>query len=138
MTARPYSDTDGSGWSPLRYGAFRWSSPTAPPPSASSCRRSRSGSRTTTATLTSSAFLVGAIQATNLPVLLLAVPGGMLGDLLNRKKLIFRGQTVMLGSAAALGSVNQNLARAIGPAIGGLLLAATSAALLFFATPHRS
>ena len=34
--------------------------------------------------------------------------------------------------AIALGSVNQNLARAIGPAIGGLLLAATSAALLFF------
>ena len=29
------------------------------------------------------------------------------------------------------GSVNQNLARAIGPALGGLLLAATSAAALF-------
>ena len=134
-------------------------------------------------TLTSSAFLVGAIQGTNLPVLLLAVPGGVLGDLLNRKKLIIAGQAVMLASAAALGaldlaglvtpavllillcgvgvgqgltgpiaqtlqpelvppserpqaialgSVNQNLARAIGPAIGGLLLAATSAALVFF------
>jgi MFS family permease len=35
--------------------------------------------------------------------------------------------------AIALGSVNQNLARAIGPAIGGLLLAATSAALVFLA-----
>ena len=34
--------------------------------------------------------------------------------------------------AIALGSVNQNLARAIGPAIGGLLLAATSAAVVFF------
>ncbi len=134
-------------------------------------------------TLTTSAFLVGAIQATNLPVLLLAVPGGVLGDLLNRKKLIVAGQAVMLASAAALGAldlaglvtpavvlillcgvgvgqgltgpiaqtlqpelvpsserpqaialgaVNQNLARAIGPAIGGLLLAATSAALVFF------
>ena len=134
-------------------------------------------------TLTTSALLVGAIQATNLPVLLLAVPGGVLGDLLDRKKLIIAGQTIMLGSAAALGaldvaglvtpavllillcgigvgqgltgpiaqtlqpelvpaserpqaialgSVNQNLARAIGPAIGGLLLAATSAALVFF------
>ena len=31
----------------------------------------------------------------------------------------------------ALGSVNQNLARAVGPAIGGVLLAATSAALVF-------
>jgi predicted MFS family arabinose efflux permease len=33
--------------------------------------------------------------------------------------------------AIALGSVNQNLARAVGPAIGGLLLAATSAAIVF-------
>jgi len=33
--------------------------------------------------------------------------------------------------AIQLGSVNQNLARAVGPAIGGLLLAATSAALVF-------
>lgn len=33
--------------------------------------------------------------------------------------------------AIALGSVNQNLARAIGPAVGGLLLAATSAAVVF-------
>jgi MFS family permease len=133
--------------------------------------------------LTSSAFLVGAIQATNLPVLLLAVPAGVLGDLLDRKRLIIGGQFVMLLSAAllgvldlagavtpavllillcgigvgqgltgpiaqtlqpelvpapdrpqaiALGSVNQNLARAIGPAIGGLLLAATSAAVVFF------
>ena len=123
--------------------------------------------------LTSSAFLVGAIQATNLPVLLLAIPAGVLGDLLDRKRLIIGGQFVMLLSAAllgvldlvgavtpavllvllcgigvgqgltgpiaqtlqpelvpapdrpqaiALGSVNQNLARAIGPAIGGLLL----------------
>ncbi len=35
--------------------------------------------------------------------------------------------------AIALGAVNQNLARAVGPAFGGLLLAATSAALVFFA-----
>ena len=133
--------------------------------------------------LTSSAVLVGAIQATNLPVLALAIPGGVLGDLLDRKRLILFGQFVMLLSAAALGvldvagavtpavllivlcgigvgqgltastaqtlqpelvpkeqraqaialgSVNQNLARAIGPAIGGLLLAATSAAVVFF------
>jgi len=34
--------------------------------------------------------------------------------------------------AIALGAVNQNLASAIGPAIGGALLAATSAALVFF------
>jgi MFS family permease len=35
--------------------------------------------------------------------------------------------------AISLGSVNQNLARAIGPAIGGLLLAATSAGTVFLA-----
>jgi predicted MFS family arabinose efflux permease len=35
--------------------------------------------------------------------------------------------------AIALGSVNQNLARAVGPAIGGVLLAATSAAVVFLA-----
>ena len=34
--------------------------------------------------------------------------------------------------AIALGSVNQNLSRAVGPAIGGALYAATSAATLFF------
>jgi MFS family permease len=171
-----------SGWSPLRFTAFRrwWL--------ANLTSNVGSWMQTVAAqwvmtTLTSSAFLVGAIQGTNLPVLLLAVPGGVLGDLLNRKKLIIAGQAVMLASAAALGaldlaglvtpavllillcgvgvgqgltgpiaqtlqpelvpaserpqaialgSVNQNLARAIGPAIGGLLLAATSAALVFF------
>jgi MFS family permease len=133
--------------------------------------------------LTSSAVLVGAIQATNLPILALAIPAGVLGDLFDRKRLILFGQLVMLLSAAALGAldvggavtpavllillcgigvgqgltapiaqtlqpelvpaserpkaialgaVNQNLARAIGPAIGGLLLAASSAAVVFF------
>jgi MFS family permease len=133
--------------------------------------------------LTSSAVLVSAIGAVgSLPVLLLAIPAGALGDLVDRRKLIVATQIVMLiaaaalavlaalsgltpavilallfvigcGSAAsaptwqtlqpelvppqdrqqaiALGSVNQNLARAVGPAIGGVLLAATSAALVF-------
>ena len=35
--------------------------------------------------------------------------------------------------AISLGAVNQNLARAVGPAIGGILLAATSAGVVFFA-----
>jgi MFS family permease len=134
-------------------------------------------------TLTSSAVLLSAIQAAgSIPVLLLAVPSGVLGDLFDRKRLILVGQLVMLVAAAglavlsalgaltplvliallfvigiggaigaptwqtlqpelvpgevrpqaiALGSVNQNLARAVGPAIGGVLLAATSAALVF-------
>jgi predicted MFS family arabinose efflux permease len=172
----------GSGWSPLRHEAFRrwWL--------ANLTSNVGSWMQTVAAqwlmtSLTSSAVLVGAIQATNLPVLLLAVPAGVLGDLFDRKKLILAGQGVMLAAAAALGvlavagrvtpaallvllcgigvgqgitgpiaqtlqpelvppperpqaialgSVNQNLARAIGPAIGGLLLAATSAAVVFF------
>jgi MFS family permease len=171
-----------SGWSPLRYQEFRrwWM--------ANLVSNVGSWMQTVAAqwlmtSLTSSALLVGAIQATNLPVLVLAIPAGVLGDLMDRKRLILAGQFVMLLSAAALGaldlaglvtpalllillsgvgigqgltgpiaqtlqpelvpaperpqaialgSVNQNLARAIGPAIGGLLLAATSAALVFF------
>src|SRR3984957_17178184 len=160
-----------SGWSPLRYRDFRnwWL--------ANLTSNVGSWMQTVAAqwlmiTLTSSAVLVGAIQATNLPVLVLAIPAGVLGDLLDRKRLIIAGQSVMLLSALALalavldavgavtpivllillcgigvgqgltgpiaqtlqpelvpaperpqaialGSVNQNLARAIGPAIGG-------------------
>jgi MFS family permease len=133
--------------------------------------------------LTTSALLVSAISAAaSIPVLLLAVPAGALGDLADRKRLLLATQVLMLLAAAALavlsaasaltpalllvllfvigcgtaasaptwqtlqpelvkpegrsdaialGSVNQNLARAIGPAIGGLLLAATSASILF-------
>lgn len=174
--------TQGAGWSPLRYTAFRrwWL--------ANLTSNVGSWMQTVAAqwlmiSLTSSTLLVGAIQATNLPVLLLAIPAGVLGDLVDRKRLILVGQFVMLVSAAALGvldvvgvvtptlllvllcgigigqgvtapiaqtlqpelvppadrpqaialgSVNQNLARAIGPALGGLLLAATSAAAVFF------
>ena len=65
--------------------------------------------------LTSSAILVGAIQATNLPVLALAIPGGVLGDLLDRKRLILFGQFVMLLSAAALGVLD--VAGAVTPAV---------------------
>jgi MFS family permease len=133
--------------------------------------------------LTSSPLLLSAIPAAgSIPVLLLAVPAGTLGDLFDRKRVILWGQLLMLIAAAALavlsalggltpwaligllfvigvggalgaptwqtlqpelvpaevrtqaialGSVNQNLARAVGPAIGGLLLAVTSAAFVF-------
>ena len=132
--------------------------------------------------LTSSAVLVGAIQATNLPVLRARDSRWRAGRSGRSQAADHRRSGVMLVSAAgsrdtrrgrrgdtdraahsavrdrvgqgltgpiaqtlqpelvpperpqaiALGSVNQNLARAIGPAIGGLLLAATSAALVFF------
>ena len=133
--------------------------------------------------LTHSALLISGIQAaSSLPVFILAIPSGALGDLIDRRRLILATQIVMLGAvvvmavlaaaggltaglllallfivgcgtaasaptwqtlqpelaptdlraeAIALGSVNQNLARAVGPAIGGLLLAATSAAVVF-------
>jgi predicted MFS family arabinose efflux permease len=134
-------------------------------------------------TLTTSATLVALIQtAAGLPVVLLAVPAGAIGDLVDRRRLLIASQSFMLLAAAllaglalaglitpllllglifavgvgqtltsptwqtlqpelvapedrtqaiALGAVNQNLSRAIGPAIGGALYAATSAGALF-------
>ena len=172
----------GGGWEPLRYADFRrlWL--------AQFTSNVGSWMQTVAAqwvmtSLTSSALLLSAISAAgSIPILLLAVPAGTLGDLLDRRRLILASQLVMLIAAAglavlsaaslltpivllallfligaggaasaptwqtlspelvpapdrpqaiALGSVNQNLARAVGPAIGGLLLAATSAALVF-------
>src|SRR6202050_2493156 len=103
-----------SGWSPLRCQALRrwWL--------AQLTSNVGSWMQTVAAqwlmtSLTSSALLVGAIQATNLPVLLLAIPAGVLGDLLDRKKLILTGQFVMLLSAAALGALD--LAGLVTPAL---------------------
>jgi MFS family permease len=173
-----------SGWAPLRYPDYRrlWA--------AQFTSNIGSWMQTVAAqwamtSLTSSALLLTAIPAAgSIPVLLLAVPAGTLGDLFDRRRLILVAQMTMLLAAAglavlsaagaltagvllvllfvigiggalgaptwqtlqpelvppgdrpqaiALGSVNQNLARAVGPAIGGLLLAATSAALVFSA-----
>jgi predicted MFS family arabinose efflux permease len=135
-------------------------------------------------TLTTSATFVALIQtAAGLPVVLLAVPAGAIGDLVDRRQLLIAAQSFMLlaalalavlalaglvtpwvllalifavgagqtltsptwqtlqpelvapedrTQAIALGAVNQNLSRAVGPAIGGALYAATSAAALFF------
>jgi MFS family permease len=134
-------------------------------------------------TLTTSATLVALIQtAAGLPIVLLAIPAGVLGDLVDRRRLLIASQSFMLLAASALaglafaglvtpavllllvfavgigqtltsptwqtlqpelvaaqdrpqaialGAVNQNLSRAIGPAIGGALYAATSAGVLF-------
>src|ERR1700722_12407687 len=135
-------------------------------------------------TLTTSATLVALIQtAAGLPVVLLAVPAGAIGDLVDRRRLLIASQAFMLlaalalagltlaglvtpwvllalifavgagqtltsptwqtlqpelvapedrTQAIALGAVNQNLSRAVGPAIGGALYAASGAAALFF------
>ena len=173
-----------SGWSPLRYDAFRrlWSAQFTS--NVGSWMR-EVAAQWVMISLTKSALLLSAISAAgSLPIFLLAVPGGALGDLLDRRRLILVSQALMLLAAAALavldatggltpgtllgllfvigvggalsastwqtlqpelvpladrpqaialGSVNQNLARAVGPAIGGVLLAATSAAAVFLA-----
>jgi MFS family permease/quinol monooxygenase YgiN len=171
-----------SGWAPLRYPDFRrlW---TAQFTSNVGSWMQTVAAQWVMLSLTRSAFLLAAISAAgSIPVLLLAIPSGVLGDLIDRRRLILVSQLTMLLAAAvlallsatgsltpavliallfvigvggaaaaptwqtlqpelvpdaertpaiALGSVNQNLARALGPAIGGLLLAATSAAFVF-------
>jgi MFS family permease len=134
-------------------------------------------------TLTTSATMVALIQtAAGLPVVLLSVPAGASGDLVDRRRLLIASQSFMLiaallmaglafaglvtplillalifavgigqtltspvwqtlqpelvapedrTQAISLGAVNMNLSRAIGPAVGGALYAASSAAVLF-------
>jgi predicted MFS family arabinose efflux permease len=134
-------------------------------------------------TLTTSASMVALIQtAAGLPVVLLSLPAGAIGDLVDRRRLLIVSQGFMLLAASvlaglsfaglltpwvllglifavgagqtltsptwqtlqpelvppedrtqaiALGAVNQNLSRAVGPAIGGALYAASSASVLF-------
>jgi len=176
------STSGGSGWSPLRTPAFRqlW---TAQFVSNIGSWMQTVAAQWVMISLTRSALLIGAIQAaSSLPSLILAIPAGALGDLVDRRRLILATQILMLvaatvlavlgaagslspgvlllllfvigcgvagsaptwqtlqpelvpeqdrAAAIALGTVNQNLARAIGPAIGGALLAATSAAVVF-------
>lgn len=185
-TAPPIAQAPGgsSAWAPLRHAAFRrlW---TAQFTSNVGSWMQTVAAQWVMTSLTTSALLLSAISAAgSIPVLLLAIPAGALGDLVDRRLLILASQIVMLLAAAALavlaaasaitpavllvllfaigvgaaasaptwqtlspelvppsdrpqaialGSVNQNLARAIGPAIGGALLAATSAAVVFAA-----
>lgn len=91
-----------SGWAPLRVGDFRrlWS--------AQFVSNVGSWMQTVAAqwvmlSLTSSAVLIGAISAAgSLPVLLFAIPAGVLGDLVDRRRLIVATQVLMLIAAAVL------------------------------------
>lgn len=131
----------------------------------------------------SAAYLAFVQSAASLPVLLFAVPAGVAGDLLDRRRLLLACEGAMvlaslalaglavaglvtpwvllallflIGSgqawssptwqslqpelvpaeqrsqAIALGSVNQNLARAIGPAVGGAVIAISAPSTTFF------
>jgi MFS family permease len=134
-------------------------------------------------TLAPSALLVGLVQtATNLPVFLLGVPAGAIGDLIDRRKVLIVSQGSMLAAAGILGiltvtgktgpwtllwltfalglggtmtgpawqaimpdlvpmselpaaialnSLGFNLARAVGPALGGLVVAWIGAGAAF-------
>ncbi|HWT93545.1 MAG TPA: MFS transporter [Solirubrobacteraceae bacterium] len=92
----------GGGWAPLRAAAFRrlWL--------AQFTSNVGSWMQTVAAqwvmvSLTSSAVLLGAIPAAaSIPSLLLAVPAGVLGDLVDRRRLILAAQAAMLVASAAL------------------------------------
>jgi MFS family permease len=133
--------------------------------------------------LTGSEFAVALVQAaTTLPVFLLVVPAGALGDIFDRRRLLLTGQLMMLlgagglagltagelttpvllllmialmgigqalcvpsfqaiqpelvtrdeiPQAALLNGANANVARAVGPALGGVLIAAIGPAATF-------
>jgi MFS family permease len=183
VEAEPAPPAGSSPWAPFRSAPFR-SMAIAQFISNIGGWMQTVGAQELMLTLTTSATFVALIQtAAGLPVMLLAIPAGALGDIMDRRRLLIVSQSFMLlaaialavlalgGSltpwlllglifavgvgqtftsptwqtlqpelvpakdrpqAIALGSVNQNLSRAVGPAIGGALYAATSAAALFF------
>ena len=54
--------------------------------------------------LSQSVMMVALVQtATNLPIFLLGVPAGAIGDILDRRKVLLVSQVWMLAAAAALG-----------------------------------
>ncbi|HWH12297.1 MAG TPA: MFS transporter [Solirubrobacteraceae bacterium] len=174
----------GSAWAPLREPTFRamWAAQFG---SNVGSWMQTVGAQWLMSSLTVAAAPVALIQtASSLPVLLFALLAGVLGDLLDRRRLILACQTAMLAAsvclagltlagrvtpvvllalifaigvgnafaapvwqtlqpelvpsgerpdAIALGAVNQNLARAVGPALGGALLAAVNAGAVFLA-----
>jgi MFS family permease len=164
-----------SAWAPLRRGTYRalWLAQFA---SNIGTWAQTVGAQWLMGDLGGTAFEVALVQAaTTLPVFLLVVPSGALGDILDRRRVLMSGQALMLIGAAALmaltasdaatpagllalialmgvgqalsmpsfqaiqpelvpreeipqaallNGVNMNVGRAIGPALGGLLIAA--------------
>src|ERR1700735_416589 len=116
--AHPTQAESGGGWAPLRHPDSRrlWL--------AQFTSNVGSWIQTVAAqwvmtSLTSSALLLSAISAAgSIPVLLLAVPSGALGDLVDRKRLILVAQMVMLIAAAGAAALS-----AIGALTPWLLIA---------------
>jgi MFS family permease len=141
----------GSAWAPFRHEAFAALWGTQFVSNVGSWMQT-AGAQWLMLALTGSTAYVALIQtAASLPIVLFAVLAGALGDLVARRRFLLVTQALMLLAAAALGAlaiaglvspeerpraislgaVNQNLARAVGPAIGGIILAATSAGTVF-------
>jgi MFS family permease len=98
---RPAAKHEG-GWAPLRFPEFRrlWSAQFTS--NVGSWMQTVAAQWVMTG-LTRSAFLLSAVSAaSSIPVLLLAVPAGTLGDLLDRRRLILASQVTMLVGAVAL------------------------------------
>ncbi|MDW5598385.1 MFS transporter [Conexibacter stalactiti] len=182
MTTTSRAGPPESAWAPLRHPVFRamWSAQFA---SNVGGWMQTVGAQWLMLSLTSSAAYLAFIQtAASLPVLLLAIPAGAVGDLVDRRRLLLGSELFMLLAALALGllalaglvtpwillaaiflvgagqawtsptwqtlqpelvseaerpraialgAVNMNLARAVGPALGGLLVAATQPSVVF-------
>lgn len=169
-------------WQPLRTNPFRrlWAAQLV---SNIGTWMQTVGAQWLVVTLSGSATLVGLVQtASTLPAVLLAVPAGVISDLVDRRRLLMSVQLGMafvaaglaaltaagaattsavlsftfllacgtalmnppwqaiqpelvprsqIGQAATLSSLNINIARAVGPALGGLLVAGIGAAPAF-------
>ncbi|MFD7403475.1 MFS transporter [Streptomyces sp. NPDC059866] len=74
------------------------------------------------------AALVTLVQtASSLPVVLLALPSGVVADRYDRRRVLLAAQLAMLVVSGALTA----LARALGPAVGGVVVAAAGAGWVF-------
>src|SRR5512133_1782296 len=160
--ARPSPARAASAWSPLRRRWFRalWIAQFV---ANTGTWAQTVGAQWLMGDLGGTALQIALVQtAATLPVFLLVIPAGALGDVVDRRRLLLLSQTLMLLSAAALAVVtavgvvspnrllaltallavgqalaallngaNANVGRAVGPAIGGLLIAASGPAAAF-------
>lgn len=181
-TTQAASPPRSGTWTPLLYTWFRWLW-IANVVSNVGTWMQNVGAAWLMTELAPSALLVALVQtATNLPVFLLGVPSGAIGDLFDRRRLLLLTQGLMLAAAAVLGaltlmgatgpwtllwltfalglgatmngptwqaimpdlvpqtelpaaialnSVGFNLARAVGPALGGAVVATVGAGAAF-------